>query len=350
MSRKNEEPAKNSPPRYDGQDVTDGENSKQRSKRIPKGYGFQPFEKPLIRKLCQTSLPISAGVALTDWAWVLTSMYVGSVLIAHVGWVWALLAHVFLLWPLCSRALRGFENLTHEGSHSNLDRRSKGRNDGFVNWSCSYWVLISVEMFRATHELHHKYFGSDNDPDKRRFARLGIDDMPRQSPGRLAAYLLRKLPVYIVDYWKQFSDESEQLKKSLALHLLFMGLGSWLVYENFWLLWLAHFWFPFVCYLPVLRFIAEAEEHRYKDAETEFGSTFSNLSGLQRWFFHPHGDAYHLLHHMLPQVPHWKMAYAHWLLATLDMTFQSGRYRKSIFDAPRRYLKTIARHAPAMKG
>jgi len=123
-----------------------------------------------------------------------------------------------------------------------------------------------------------------------------------------------------------------------------------MVYENFWLLWLAYFWVPFVLYLPVLRFLAEAEEHQYKEAESEFSSTFSNLSGLQRWFLHPHGDAYHLLHHMLPQVPHWKMAWAHWLLATLDTTFQSGRFRNSIFGAPQHYLKASSKYIPTLKG
>jgi fatty acid desaturase len=326
------------------------ENTKGIGNRVPKGYSFQPFQKPLLRKLCTTSLLASGGVAVADWLWLAGCMYLGLVLFTHYGWLWSAPIHLFILWPLCGRALRGFENLTHEGSHYNFDRKSRGRNDAVANWLCSYWVLISVQMFRKPHESHHRHFGSDEDPDKIRFGRLGLDEMPRRSPRHLAGYLFRVLPVYVIDYWKQFSDKKAQLRKSVAIHTLFAGLMSFMFYENFWLLWLVYFWLPFVIYLPVHRFIAEAEEHSYSNAQTEFTSTYSNLSNVQRWFVHPHGDAYHLLHHMLAQIPHWKLASAHWLLVTLDPTYQSGYYRKSVFDDPRGHFKVVARRIPAIKG
>lgn len=349
MSRKQEEPAKRATNPNNKLGMREGDDEKN-NVRIPKGYYFPPFGKPLLRILCQTSLAVSGVVIASDWLWLTVCMVVGFFTATDFGWVWAVPVHLLVLWPLCARALRGFENLTHEGSHHNVERKDKALNDRFVNLGCSFWVLISVEAFRATHEIHHKHFGSDYDPDKKRFGRLGVDDMPRQSLVRMLLYLLHTLPAYVVDYWKQFSGKSEQLKKSLALHALLMGLVSHAVYENFWLLWLLYFWLPFLLYLPVVRFLAEAEEHRYKDAETEFGSTFSNLSRLQRWLLHPHGDAYHLLHHMLPQVPHWKMAYAHWILSTLDRTFQGGQSRKSVFDIPQRYFGTVARYSAPAKG
>jgi fatty acid desaturase len=327
-----------------------GRNERSHSERLPKGYGFQPFEKPLLRKLCRTSLLVSSCVAASDWLWLAAAMCVGAAMFNHFGWAWAAAFNLCLLWPLCSRALRGFENLTHEGSHANFDRGSKRRNDSVVNWACSYWVLISVEMFWGPHEVHHKHFGSNEDPDKRRFDSLGMDEMPRHSPGLMVLYLLKVLPTYVLDYWKQFSNKKGQLQWSLGLHVLLAGFVSLTFYNYFWLLWLIYFWVPFLLYLPVHRFLAEAEEHHYKGATTEFGSTFSNLGKLQRWFLHPHGDAYHLLHHMLPQVPHWKMPTAHWLLATLDSTFNGGSIRKSIFDNPRRYIRVVARCVPTIGG
>ena len=262
----------------------------------------------------------------------------------------AIVSHVFVLWPICGRALRGMENLTHEASHCNFYRKSKKINDAFADWFCAYWVLISVGMFREAHEPHHRYFGSAVDPDRMRFSRLDLDQMPRQAPFKLLVYLLRVLPTYVKDYWRQFSDKKGQFMKSMVVHGLLILVVSCIVYENFWLLWLVYFWVPFIFYLPVHRFLAEAEEHRYKDAQTEFNSTFSNIGWFQRWFLHPHGDAFHLLHHMLPQVPHWRMSFGDSILSTLDSHFEAGLRRKSIFENPKHYSRIIARRILMTKG
>jgi fatty acid desaturase len=310
------------------------ENPRQNC-RIPKGYQFETFEKPLLRALCRTSPTMSIIIAVSDWVWIAACGYAGMVLMAKYGWVLVGLLHLLLLWPLCARGQRGLENLTHEASHFNFYRDSKKLNDAFADWLCAYWVLISVEMFREPHLRHHRYFGAEADPDKTRFSRLNLDKMPRQSPRKLALYLPDVLPTYIRDYWKQFSDKKGQLLRSLITHAALVTLTSCTLYENFWMLWLIYFWVPFVFFLPVHRFFAEAEEHRYLNAKSEFGSTFSNVGWFQRWFLHPHGDAFHLLHHMLPQVPHWKMAYGHRILSVLDSNYDGGLYRKSIFDNPK---------------
>jgi fatty acid desaturase len=315
-----------------------GRVEKQSEDRIPKGYIFQVFMKPLLRRLCQTSLKMSIATSVSDWACVVACMCAGVTCVALYGWWLAIPANLFLLWPLCARAQRGFENLTHEASHVNFCRKSKKLNDLIANWFCANWVLISVEMFRKPHLRHHKHFGSEADPDRVRFGRLNLDTMPRRSPLKLVQYLLRVLPTYVLDYWRQFSDKKGQLLRSMIAHILLMMIVSYTIYGKFWLLWVAYFWIPFVFYLPVHRFFAEAEEHRYVNADTEFGSTFSNIGWFQRWILHPHGDAFHLLHHMLPQVPHWKVGFGHWILSTLDSTYERGSYRESVFDNPKRLL------------
>jgi fatty acid desaturase len=265
------------------------------------------------------------GVAIADWMLLAGCILFGSLFTVLYGWAWSAPLHIFFLWPLCSRAQRGFENLTHEASHYNLNRSSPAFNDSAANWLCAYWVLISVELYRHPHIEHHTEFGSERDPDMRRFKRLDLDHIPWKSPFRLALYFLRMLPRYMLDYWGQFSSKKRQLTGSIILHVVFATLISLLIYRNFWLLWLAYFGITFLFYLPVLRFIAEAEEHRYLNAQSEFGSTFNNPNRFRRWLLHPHGDAYHLLHHMLPQIPHWKVAYAHRLLSAKDPVYQAGR-------------------------
>jgi fatty acid desaturase len=326
-----------------------GKGPKAKNDRIPKGYAFEVFVKPMLRVLCRTSVVMSVATAASDWLLMVACMYVGTSMTAY-NWKLAIPLNLFLLWPLCARAQRGFENLTHEASHGNFCREFPSLNDGVANWLCANWVLISVQLFRDPHKRHHKYFGSDADPDKIRFDRLSLDVMPRQSSYELTLYLVRVLPTYVRDYWGQFSDKKRQLINSLLSHAAFATFVSITIYDKFWLLWILYFWVPFIFFLPVLRFFAEAEEHRYQNAESEFGSTFSNIGWFQRWFLHPHGDAFHLLHHMLPQVPHWKMACGNWILSTLDLDFGDGLKRKSIFDNPARQVRAVARRILITKG
>ncbi len=326
-----------------------GKEEKQRDDRIPKGFGWEFFVKPLLRMLCRTSLGASVATATADWASMIVCMCAG-ISAATYSWKLSIPLNLIILWPLCARAQRGFENLTHEASHGNFYRRSEWLNDLVANWVCAYWVLISVPLFREPHLRHHKYFGSDTDPDKKRFSRLDLDSMPRRSRYKLIVYLIWALPTYVRDYWGQFSDKKRQLMHSLLVHSLFATIVSLIVYQKFWLLWLLYFWIPFIFFLPVLRFLAEAEEHRYQEAESEFDSTFSNIGWFQRWFLHPHGDAFHLLHHMLPQVPHWKMAFGHWIVSILDRDFDGGLNRHSIFDDPQHYIDAVAQRTVTVRG
>jgi fatty acid desaturase len=308
-------------------------DEKVRRKRIPKGFNFEGNEKNLQKVSSRTSLLISIGVALTDWAIILFCTALGAAIYFRFGFSFlTVIVHILFILPLCARALRGKENLVHEASHYNLHRQSHKINDLVGNWLCAYWLLLSVKSYRITHTKHHAYFGSGDDPDKQRFERLKIDDMPRASIPSLAKYLVAVFPAYWLDYWKQFSNKIGQFVGSIALHLIFVVAISFF-YPGFWVLWLVYWWLPFVVYLPFLRFFAEAEEHRYENAESEYDSTFSNLGFLQKWFFHPHGDAYHLLHHIAPQIPHWRMSNLHWVFSAIDEKFREGSVRMSILES-----------------
>lgn len=309
------------------------QNEKAAPKRLPKGYDFQGIEKDLQKASNETSLLISAGVALSDWVLIFLSMLFGLWIHTNFGFSTTIIfVHIFLIFPVCARALRGKENLVHEASHSNFHRRSRKINDMVGDWFCAYWVLLSVVSYRLTHTKHHAYFGSDDDPDKLRFERLEIDEMPRRNIYALMKYLVGVFPTYWIDYWKQFSGKAGQFVWSVSLHVALAGTISYF-YPGFWLLWLIYWWIPFIFYLPVIRFFAEAEKHRYKDAQSEYESTFSNLGFVQKWFLHPHGDAYHLLHHLSPQIPHWRMSTLHWAFSAVNNKFREGAVRKSVFES-----------------
>jgi fatty acid desaturase len=153
--------------------------------------------------------------------------------------------------------------------------------------------------------------------------------MPRGDLIALAIYLFNIFPKYWIDYWKQFSGKSGQFALSSVVQLTFVVALS-VVYPGFGLLWLTYWWIPFAVYLPFLRFFAESEKHHYEGAENEFDATHSNLGLFQKWFLHPHGDAYHLLHHTAPQVPHWRIAGLHRVLSIINKRFGEGAVRTGV--------------------
>lgn len=304
-------------------------------KRLPKGFKFEYFEKSLLKELCKTSLPMSVGAAASDWAILVVCILAGTLLYSYFGVsVVTVAAAVFVLFPLCARAQRGLENLTHDASHYNLERAVKRTNDAVADWLCARWVFISVKSYRRTHNEHHANFGSAADPDKQRFERLELDRMPRGSVWGMLRFLWKKMPVYVSDYWKQFSGQKSVFAASLALHAALVAVVSLTIFPGFWLVWLVFWWLPFLVYLPLLRFFAEAEEHRYENAPSEYAATYSNIGKFQKWYLHPHGDGFHLAHHLCPQIPHWRLATAHLALAAMDDEFRRAMTRETVFDNP----------------
>lgn len=304
-------------------------------KRLSKGFKFEFYEKLLLKELCKTSLKMSGVAAAADWVTLTFCMIAGTLLYTYTGASTVTIAvAAFVFFPLCARAQRGFENLTHDASHFNLERSVKRTNDFVGDWFCARWVFISVKTYRQTHNEHHAHFGTDADPDKKRFERLGLDRMPRNSAVRLLVFTLKTMPIYVLDYWKQFTGQKIVFIQSLALHAALVAVVSLTMMPNFWIVWLVFWWLPFLIYLPVLRFFAEAEEHRYESAASEYAATYSNVGQFQKWYLHAHGDGFHLAHHLCPQIPHWRLATAHLALSAMDDYFRAAMTRETVFDNP----------------
>lgn len=307
----------------------------KRKQCLPKGYKYDSSVKPLLKELHTTNLCISIATVLFCWLLLLSSATVGQILKHAFGFNWQwLLLHGFIIWPCCSVALRGLENLTqHEASHYNLYRKDQTRNDCLANWGGALWVVVTVEQYRKTHFPHHFNFATALDTCWERYERLGLDQLDRTKRARYIVNMVCLLPTYYRDYWSQFKGNLSSIDRSILLHALLVAIGLYL-YSYFWLVWCLYFAVPFLVYLPIHRFLAEAEKHRYQDAESIFDATCSHLGLFQRFILHPFGDAYHLLHHMDPKIPFWKVRRAHELLMAHDSAYRTGKFRKSIFEEP----------------
>ena len=61
--------------------------------------------------------------------------------------------------------MNAFGVILHEGSHGLL-AKSRSLNDRICNWGIAFWTINSVEEYRPTHRLHHRYLGQERDPDR----------------------------------------------------------------------------------------------------------------------------------------------------------------------------------------
>jgi fatty acid desaturase len=206
---------------------------------------------------------------------------------------------------LIARQLRGIELMVHDASHWAWDRDNKIRNDVAADWLVAYPTMGTTHAYRRGHFIHHGTFAGEQDPCKRRFKEMGLGDVDLSSKWKIARAVLRWLPSYNMTYYTEIGSKSRQMLLRWAvwhgivllapLALLFgptTGVTYWLL---FWII-------PMLVTLPVLRSIAEAEEHDYEHGDTEFEATFTNDGLVHHLLWHPWNDGYHQIHHLFPNI------------------------------------------------
>jgi len=303
-----------------------------RKRGRPRGHRQTADAKRAIDAIRKTKLWLSVLTAAVDHLLLLL-----TIAAAELAWRQGLglLLAVFspLLWLVAIRAQRGLEALVHEGSHFNFSRRHS-LNDAVVNLLAGLPVFSTVTLFRAPHLDHHLRFGTDEDPCHHRFAVFGWEDVLRQ-PSEYLRHMARHIAPYSWGWWAQVGTNLRTLVGALLWHAIVLLAPLMWLFGVRGLVWWALYWFaPFVIALPWLRFIAESEKHKYQGTGTVFEATISSVGFIHRLLVHPHGDGYHLLHHLDPTIPHHALARAHRLLLKIDPEYRAGhRHRTHIFES-----------------
>jgi fatty acid desaturase len=281
-------------------------------------HRFSPSVKEQIPAFIRTNTAISVLAALTSLA-----ILVGVALFLVVtpyGWWFLPITSILVV-----RSLRALENLGgHEGSHWNWRRSNHDLNDRLADAFAGWWVFTSAEGFRKSHFIHHAKFGAPPDPCFTRYAMFHMAGKRNAGTIQLIRTIVKEYSPYLVDYWSYaLSGKAQQVVIGATLHFALCVLLTALI-PGFWIGWVVGVLLPFLFILPLLRMWAEAEEHDY-DGRSEFDDTYNNLSWFSRWITHPAGDAYHLLHHTLPTVPHFRMAHVHKVLMEHDAQYKAAQ-------------------------
>jgi fatty acid desaturase len=264
----------------------------------------------------------SAWTLVVNWGLVFASM-------ALVGWRADPLTILLALFVIGGRQL-GCAIVMHEAAHRTLFS-SRLWNDRLGNWLGAYPVFAEVAPYRAYHLVHHAHTGTAADPDlalsaafpitRRSFARkVGRDLSGRTGWQQIVATVKRDLGLA-----KKRTQRTQGLRPGerpdVGWHKLLPVIVSNAAIAavptafgrpELYLLWPIAL---LTTYRLALRIRSIAEHAMAGPAEDPLRNTRTTLvRWWERLFFAPDFVNYHLEHHLLMTVPHYRLRQFHVLL------------------------------------
>ncbi len=312
----------------------------------PRGYAVPKAFQQYVAESSRTSVWVTVAVAIADHASIILLCLLAYLLATKLSVLYAIF-FTPILWLFVGRSMRGLECLVHEASHYNWSR-NKQMNDILADLFAAWPVLSSVTNFRSTHLIHHSHLGGPGDTGRVRFLELRLSELDRSSFIKVSIGLLGRLGLYVPRWWWAILADRLVVLRFILWHLVvFIGpialLYGWAYSLGFWL----YSWgIPVFCVLPCLRLIGEQSEHDYDAGiSTVFNSTYSHTGLVNVLFFHPHNDGYHLLHHLYPSIPHFRLKRVHKALAVEDPTnWQAIQLEQKYLDVGRASTHALRPH------
>jgi fatty acid desaturase len=299
-----------------------------------------------LQALSEQSLPDTAVAIAVLWV-EMAVLLVAANLLPRLPLAWAVPAGIVLVLLLGLR-MNAFGVILHEGSHGLL-AKSRKLNDRICNWGIAFWTINSVEEYRPTHRLHHRYLGQERDPDR-------VFYLVPARRGALTSLLLQDLlgvtafrrATHRVSGTSQESGAPPSLlmRPSLLVGKLvtqLVVLGQFVLFQGVrrGILFYVVFWLvPIVCMYPMILRLKTITEHFdpglrdpsavYWIARTSFAGWLQNhLVGARM--------EYHFEHHVLPTIPYRGLKRLH---RQLDRTGLFNRHGEVISGG---YVRFLAR-------
>ena len=249
------------------------------------------------------------------WVWLEVAVLLTAAnLLPRLPTGWAVLAGLVIV-LLMGLRMNAFGVLVHEGSHGFL-ARSRRFNDRLSNWAVAFWTINSVEEYRPTHRLHHRYLGQERDPDRNFYLvparRGGLTGLILQDILGVTAF--RRATTRI----SGTSQESGAPASLLASPRLMIGKGvtqlvvlgqfillqgiarGALFYVVFWLV-------PIVCMYPMILRLKTITEHfdpGLRSPDTVMWTARTSVAGWLQNHWVGARMEYHFEHHVLPTIPY----------------------------------------------
>jgi fatty acid desaturase len=212
---------------------------------------------------------------------------------------------------------RALMNLVHEASHRKLFK-SRRLNDVAGRLLAGFPLLTSVSAYVCAHCRHHAaLWDAERDPKTQRYAQLDLIS-PAADRRFWWRHIVRPLALWHAPYnlasslsWRG-EDRSERVQRLafwIGVLLVAYATGLWPGLVVYWLV-------PYCTTFQVIRYWTEMAEHAGLPTDDPWLATRNwDGSWAARWLLAPHrDDLYHLVHHLFPGIPHYRLGEAHRVL------------------------------------
>ena len=201
---------------------------------------------------------------------------------------------------------RHLQTHVHDTAHYFISN-NKRKNDFFGNYLYAGFIGMAIENYRSIHQKHHKFNGSDEDPeyfsyeDVRNYGGF-VSLCLKYFLGLEAFKLIKKY------YFSKKSSSTNSKKNRNLIHIIFAQILLIIFFGIndvffFYLIWL----YLAMTISPLLSRLRFLVEHPGKNNTTRTtSSTF-----LEKLFFAPHNFNYHFEHHMWPTIPPYNLKRIH---------------------------------------
>ncbi|MGH9081591.1 MAG: fatty acid desaturase [Acidimicrobiales bacterium] len=337
-----------------GREVTSGSGSVASSREESPASKEKLWREQFEDLVSAGGLRSLSGQSLGDTLVVMAVLWIETVallaaanLLPRLPLGWAIPAGVAVV-LLMGLRMNAFGVILHEGSHGLLARARK-LNDRLCNWGIAFWTINSVEEYRPTHRLHHRYLGQELDPDRGFYlvpARRGaltllvLQDLLGMTAFRRATTRLSGTshesgaPASLLARPQLLVGKIITQAAVLGQFLLLQGLRRGLLfYVVFWLI-------PIVCMYPMILRLKTITEHFDPGLRDPNNVRWTARTSCAGWIQNHLIGArmeYHFEHHVIPTIPYRGLKDLH---RRLDDSGLFERHREVLSDG---YVLFLAR-------
>lgn len=290
-----------------------GKEASANSERLWREQFSQMVSADELRSLSEQSLADTLLAIGVLWAEVAVLLAAAN-LLPRLSPSWSIPAGIVVV-ILMGLRMNAFGVILHEGSHGLL-AKSRTLNDRICNWGIAYWTINSVEEYRPTHRLHHRYLGQEHDPDR-------VFYLVPARRGALTSLLFQDL--FGVTAFRRAtsrisgnSEASGAPASLLAKPQLLVGkivtqliiLGQFILFQGVprGVLFYAVFWLvPIVCAYPMILRLKTITEHfdpGLRETNSVHWIARTSCAGWLQDHLVGARMEYHFEHHVMPTIPY----------------------------------------------
>ena len=209
---------------------------------------------------------------------------------------------------------RALMNLLHAASHGQLFR-NRTANRWCGRLLVAYPLAMSLAAYKRAHLVHHRHLWDEaHDPKTIRYAALGLVSAQRRVTPFAVRHLLGAMALLHVPFNVGTAVRASGAPRSerAGLAAFWAAVAAVAVLAGAWRELLLYWALPYLTTFQVIRYWAESAEHAgLRSQDVWLGTRNWTSSAPVRWLLAPHSDSYHLAHHLVPSVPHYRLTRLH---------------------------------------